>query len=117
MVEQSYQLDILFGSLSDPTRRDILKRVAKKAMSIGEIALHYRMSFAAVAKHLKVLELAGLIHKNRHGKEQIVTVSPPALASANAYLENYRELWENRLDSFDRYVNSINKVNNKKGNK
>ncbi len=118
MVEQQYktqQLDAVFSSLSDPTRRDILKRIAKRGMSIGEIATSYQLTFAAVAKHLTVLEHAALIKKTRRGKEQIVTLSPPALASANAYLENYRELWENRLNSLDKYLKAINK--NKKGNK
>ncbi len=119
MVEQvkqrnSQQLDALFSSLGDPTRRDILARIAKRSMSIGKIATHYDLTFSAVAKHLKVLEQAGLVSKTRRGKEQLVTLSPPALEQANAYLEKYRELWEHRLDSLDRYVKSINK---KKGNR
>ncbi len=117
MVEQRYrtgQLDAVFSSLSDPTRRDILQRIAKREMSIGEIATSYKLTFAAVAKHLTVLERATLVKKTRRGKEQIVTLSPPALASANAYLEHYRELWENRLDSLDNYLQSIN---HKKRNK
>jgi DNA-binding transcriptional ArsR family regulator len=114
MVESTYQLDAVFGSLSDPTRRDILKRTAKRGMSVGEIAARYELTFAAVAKHLKVLEHAGLVKKTRRGKEQIVTLSPPALASASAYLENYHALWEGRLDSLNRFVTAINR---KKGNR
>lgn len=116
MVEQrqtTRQLDAVFGSLSDPTRRDILKRIAKRRMSVGEIAVSYRLTFAAVAKHLSVLERAALVKKTRRGREQIVSLSPPALASATAYLENYRGLWENRLDSLDRYLQSIKKKKGK----
>jgi DNA-binding transcriptional ArsR family regulator len=113
MVEQVNQLNSIFGSLSDPTRRDILKRVSKKNMSVGEIATHYHLTFAAVAKHLDVLHRAKLITKSRRGKEQIVSISPDTLASANRYLENYRRLWEDRLDSLDTYLQSINK--NRKG--
>ena len=116
MVEQRYktkELDTVFSSLSDPTRRDILMRIAKRSMSIGEIATSYKLTFAAVAKHLTVLEHASLVKKTRQGKEQIVSLSPPALAKANSYLENYRALWEGRLDSLDTYLKSIKKI--KKG--
>jgi DNA-binding transcriptional ArsR family regulator len=115
MVEHSHELDSVFGSLSDPTRRDILKRVSKKSMSIGEIATHYPLTFAAIAKHLDVLQRAKLISKSRRGKEQIVSISPNAFAAATKYLEMYKQRWENRLDSLDTYLRSINE--NKKGKK
>ncbi len=115
MVEQQKELDSIFGSLSDPTRRDILKKVSKKSLSVGEIAIHYRMTFAAIAKHLDVLQRAKLISKRRRGKEQIVSISPNTLAAASNYLGNYKQLWENRLESLDKYLKSINK--NKKGRK
>jgi DNA-binding transcriptional ArsR family regulator len=113
MVERSKKLDSVFKSLSDPIRRDILKIVSKKSMSVGAIATHYRLTFAGVAKHLDVLHRAQLITKHRQGKEQIVSISPNTLADANQYLETYRQLWENRLNSLDKYLKSINK--NKKG--
>lgn len=115
MVEHPNKLDSVFGSLSDPTRRDILKRVSKKSMSVSEIATHYQLTFAAVAKHLDVLHRAKLINKSRRGKEQIVSISPNTLAAASNYLETYKQLWENRLDSLDKYLESINK--NKRGKK
>jgi DNA-binding transcriptional ArsR family regulator len=108
MVEQVYSLDSIFGSLSDPTRRDILSRISKRDMSIGSIAKHYKFSFAGVAKHLEVLERSGLVNKTRRGKEQIITIDPVGLATANDYLKNYKKLWENRLDSLDMYLKSIN---------
>lgn len=107
MVELTYDLNSVFGSLSDPTRRDILKRISKRGMSISAIAKHYEFSFAGVAKHLDVLERAGLVRKTRHGKEQIVTIDPQALAAANDYLEVYKQLWEQRLDSLDQYLKSL----------
>ena len=109
MVELTYNLDAVFGSLSDPVRRDMLRRVSECAMSIGAIAEHYRMSFAGVSKHLKVMENAGLVRKTRQGKEQIVSINPQALAVADAYLEEYRQLWERRLDSLDSFLQSTNK--------
>jgi len=108
MVEQAYSLDTIFRSLSDPTRRDILKRIKKGSLSISAIAESYKFSFAGIAKHLDVLERAGLIHKERQGKEQIVSIDPVALAAANEYIESYKELWEKRLDSLDEYLKSIN---------
>ncbi len=104
MVEHNNQLDSVFGSLSDPTRRNILKLVSKKSLSIGEIATHYPLTFAAVAKHLNVLHNAGLITKTRHGKEQIVSITPKTLAAANHYLESFEELWKKRLDRLDRFL-------------
>jgi len=109
MVERTYQLDSVFGCLSDPTRRDILGRISNQAMSVGAIAEHYDFSLAGIAKHLNVLERAGLIQKNRRGKEQIVSIDPNGLAAASDYLDTYRELWERRLDSLDTYLTSFNK--------
>src|ERR1700677_1512804 len=109
MVEQEYNLDVIFSSLSDPTRRDILRRVRDENLSVGTIADNYSLSFAGVAKHLEVLEHAGLIHKTRKGKEQIVSIDPVALAAADDYLEDYKRLWERRLDSLDTYLKSISK--------
>lgn len=108
MVEQTNQLDAVFASLSDPTRRDILQRVSKGSMSVGEVAKYYDFSFAGVAKHLEVLQRAGLVRKTKQGREQIVTIEPRALAVADEYLETYRQLWEQRLDSLDGYLKSIN---------
>jgi DNA-binding transcriptional ArsR family regulator len=109
MVEQVYSLDAIFSSLSDPTRRDILMRLSEQSMSVGEVAKHYAISFAGVAKHLDVLVKAGLVHKTKQGKEQIVTIDPRALAAADYYLNKYTQLWEERLDSLDSYLQSDNK--------
>ncbi|HEU5005166.1 MAG TPA: metalloregulator ArsR/SmtB family transcription factor [Candidatus Saccharimonadales bacterium] len=104
MVEYTFQLDSVFGALADPTRRDILRRVATKELSVGEVAGNYELSFAAISKHLKVLEKAKMIVKRRHGKQQFVALSPSALKSADDYLEWYRKLWEDRLDALDKYL-------------
>jgi DNA-binding transcriptional ArsR family regulator len=103
------ELNDLFGALSDPTRRDILTRVATNDMSVGEIAGNYELTFAAIAKHIGVLERASLVTKRRNGKEQIVTIAPNALLSAQSYIETYTKLWETRLDSLDTYLQSVTK--------
>lgn len=104
MVEYALNLDEVFGSLADPTRRDILRRVSKRQMTISEIASRYDLTFAAVSKHLKVLEKAKLIIKRRRGKEQLVQIAPQTIKSANEYLEFYRKFWEERLDSLDEFL-------------
>jgi DNA-binding transcriptional ArsR family regulator len=104
MVEYASSLDTVFGSLSDPTRRDILRRVADSELSISEIAANYDLTFAAISKHLKVLEKAKLIIKRRKGKEQMVHLSPYAFRDANEYLDWYKQLWEQRFDSLENYL-------------
>lgn len=95
------QLDTVFHSLSDPIRRDILRRVAEKELSVGELAGGYGVSLAAVSKHLKVLEKARLIRKRREGRSLLVSLQPKALAQADQYLERYRRMWEERYRKLD----------------
>ena len=111
MVEYSNNLDFIFASLADPTRRDILQRVAQNDLSISEIAEPYDLTFAAISKHLMVLEKAQLITKQRKGKQQVVKIAPQALAEADQYLERYRKMLEERMESLEDY---IKKLKNKK---
>lgn len=104
MVEYILQLDSIFGSLADPTRRDILKRVARSELSVNEIAGSYDISLAAVSKHLKILERAKLVMKRRQGKQHLIRATPETLADAEKYLEQYRQMWDERLDSLDQYL-------------
>lgn len=101
MVEYTLSLDSVFGSLADPTRRDILARLKGQDMTVGKIAIHYDMTFAAISKHLKVLEKARLITKQRRGKEQVVRLSPQAIADAESYLEQYRQMREQQFHKLD----------------
>ncbi len=101
MVEQAIELDYIFSSLADPTRRDILARVAQAELSVGELVEKYSMSFAAISKHLNVLERAKLITKRREGKKQMVTLAPHALMTADEYLEQYRQMWEQKFNKLD----------------
>src|SRR5581483_5277805 len=94
-----FNLDTVFSSLADETRRDMLNRVAKKQLSIGQIAQHYRLTFAAVSKHIQVLEKAKLIIKQRRGKEQMVVINPLAVKGAADYLKHYEAIWNQRLDN------------------
>jgi DNA-binding transcriptional ArsR family regulator len=86
MVEQEAHLDLVFGSLADTTRRDILRRVAAHELPVGEIASSYDISLAAVSKHLFVLERARLVTKRRQGRLHIAALSPAALSDASDHL-------------------------------
>lgn len=107
MVEYSLQLDNIFHSLSDPTRRDILYRVARRELSVGELVKQYDVSFAAISKHLKVLEQAKLIVKRREGRKYMVALRPDTLESADKYLEQYRQMWQSRHDKLDQLLKEI----------
>ncbi len=102
MVEYTINIDLVFSSLADATRRDILKRVLHQAQSIGELAESYQhMTFAAVAKHISVLEQAGLVLKKRAGRQQIISANGTALHAATDVLEQYQMMWESRFDALD----------------
>jgi DNA-binding transcriptional ArsR family regulator len=104
MVDYKTRLDSIFSSLADPTRRDILKRVSQKELSVSDIARPYDLTLQAISKHLAVLEKAKLVRKTRRGREQFISLSPAALKTADAYLERYRELWEERLDRLEGFL-------------
>jgi len=104
MVEYAFSLDGIFGSLADPTRRDILSRLQLGQLNVSEIAEPYDMSLAAVSKHLKILEQAKLIMKRRKGKEQIVSLEPTAMMQAARYLEQYEQMWNDRFDRLEMYL-------------
>lgn len=105
MVEHTLQLDSIFSSLADPIRRDILERVACVELSVGELVAKYDVSFAAISKHLKVLESAQLITKRKEGKKHMITLAPGALRSADEYLERYHQMWQSRFNKLDDLLN------------
>jgi DNA-binding transcriptional ArsR family regulator len=92
-----HALDQVFGSLADPTRRDILRRCAIDAPSVTRLAEAYPMSFAAVQKHVAVLERAGLVVKERHGRETLVRTAPAAVRGARRSLDELEDLWRGRV--------------------
>src|ERR1700733_162858 len=104
MVERQIRLASIFGSLADPTRRDILRRVSRRELSVGDIAKPYDLTLQAISKHLAVLEKAKLIRKRRSGREQFVSLSPAALKDADEFLRNYRRMWEERLDRLEEFL-------------
>lgn len=97
--------DRVFHALADATRRDILARVFRGGMSVSALARLYPMSFAAVQKHVAVLEQAGLITKERRGREQIVHGEADTLRGAVEGLMNaYEQIWRQRADRITRIL-------------
>lgn len=91
-------VDRLFHALSDATRRDLLRRSADGELSVSRLADGYAMSFAAVQKHVAVLERAGLVTKERHGREQLVRTDPAAVRRARQALDELEATWRGRVD-------------------
>jgi DNA-binding transcriptional ArsR family regulator len=90
--------DRVFAALADHTRRDIVRRAITADEGVVELASHYPMSFAAVQKHVAVLERAGLVTKERIGRRKVVRTSLEQLRVARRLLDQYEELWRGRVD-------------------
>src|SRR3712207_4198390 len=90
--------DRMFGALADVTRRDIVRRAIDGREGVAELAGHYPMSFAAVQKHIAVLERAGLITKDRIGRRKVVRTNLEGLRVARRLLDDYEALWRARID-------------------
>lgn len=95
------EIDRVFHALAAATRRDILRRAIESEHSVSALARDYDMSFAAVQKHVAVLEAAGLIVKRAEGRERLVRADPAMIARARALLARYEELWRARIDRLD----------------
>jgi DNA-binding transcriptional ArsR family regulator len=101
------RLSTTFSALADPTRRAILARLALGETSVTELAEPFAMSLPAISKHLKVLEHAGLIVRGRDAQFRPCRIEPVALKPVDDWLENYRRLWEERLDRLDAYLQRL----------
>ena len=109
MVECIDPLSLVFHSLADATRRDILRRLSRAEQTISELAKPYTISLAAVAKHVNVLEKAGLVTKHRSGKEKVVCIVPTTIKSAEEHLNEYEKLWAARFDALEELLSSNDK--------
>jgi DNA-binding transcriptional ArsR family regulator len=99
--ESDEALNQLFRALADGTRRDILARSLTETPSVSALAARYEMSFAAVQKHVAVLERAGLIQKRAHGREQLVSTNHARLERARELLEYFEAIWRQRMAQLD----------------
>src|ERR687891_2150499 len=95
-MQTTLDFDRIFGALADATRRDIVRRAIAGQEGVAELAGHYPMSFAAVQKHVAILERAGLVAKERVGRRKVVRTNLDALLVARRLLDQYEGLWHDR---------------------
>ena len=100
-------LSATFAALADPTRRAILARLASGETSVTELAAPFDMTLPAVTKHLKVLQRAGLITRGREAQWRPCKLEPAPLRDADAWIEQYRQLWEARFDRLEEYLRGM----------
>ena len=97
-MEPAFNADSVFAALADATRRDIVMRALGGREGVAELAGHYPMSFAAVQKHVAVLERAGLVTKERTGRRKVVRTNMAGLQLARSLLDRYEALWRGRIE-------------------
>ena len=100
----AYELDLIFHTLSNSTRRAILRDISRHEKTIKEISKPYKMSLPAVSKHLKVLENAHLIKRRKEGSFHIIKLNAKVLKSAEQWLSYYRKFWDHSLDALERLL-------------
>src|SRR5882762_9456452 len=101
------RLTITFAALADSTRRAILARLLLGECSVGELAEPFEMSMPAVSKHLRVLERAGLIAQRREAQWRQCRIKADPMKEVSDWTERYRQIWEQRLDRLDKYVQQL----------
>ena len=98
LVGTIFDVDRVLGALADGTRRDIVRRAIAGEEGVAELAGHYPMSFAAVQKHVAVLERAGLVTKQRIGRRKVVRTEVEGVRVAQRVLDRYEQLWRDRIE-------------------
>jgi DNA-binding transcriptional ArsR family regulator len=104
-MQTGMDADRIFSALADTTRRDIVRRAIGGEEGVAELADHYPMSFAAVQKHVAILERAGLVSKQRVGRRKVVRTNLQGLRVAQDLLDRYEDLWRARFDRMEELIN------------
>ena len=107
------QLSRTFGALADPTRRALLERLSRGEATVGELAAPFAMTFAAVSKHLGVLETAGLVTRSREGQYRPARLEARPLAAASRWIGDYARFWTDSVDALDTYLNALQETSTK----
>jgi len=110
-------LSSVFAALADPTRRGILARLARRDSTVTELAEPFPISLPAIAKHLHVLEQAGLVKTEKEGRIRYCRLEPKRLREATAWLEHYRSFWEERLEALELHLLAKRKRANRRKEK
>jgi DNA-binding transcriptional ArsR family regulator len=106
------RLSAVFGALADPTRRAILARLSEGDANVAEIAAPFAMSQPAISRHLKVLEQAGLVSRNRQGTARLSHLEAEPLKEATTWLARYRDFWEQSFNELDALLESLKRNRN-----
>ena len=107
-------LDLVFGALADPTRRSILETLARTDSRVTDIAKPFAVSLPAISKHLRVLENARLIQRHRDGRVHRLKLKAKTMRDAAAWIERYRQFWDEQFASLSRYLEKQQPINNDK---
>jgi DNA-binding transcriptional ArsR family regulator len=110
---QSHNLDAVFHALSDPTRRAMIQRLAKKDQRVSDLAKPFDMSLAAASKHIQVLERAKLIQRTVQGRTHICRLNPEALSKVRQWLRYYERFWNEKLDALEELLSEEDKKQSK----
>lgn len=103
----------VFQAIADPVRRDIIEHLSKQTMTVNKVAEHFDISRPAISKHLRILEECGIISIAQKGRERYCLINPKNLIPAFLWIDQYRNLWEEKLDSFENYLNQLQHKSNK----
>ena len=103
----------VFQAIADPTRRQIIQLVANKAMNLNAITENFDVSRPAISQHIKILQECGIIEIEKIGRERYCKIQPGNLKEVSDWIEQYKGLWEQKLDSFENYLNKLQSKNNK----
>jgi DNA-binding transcriptional ArsR family regulator len=106
-MQTAAQLDLVFGALADATRRAILAQLAEKESTVNELVEPFRLAQPTISKHIKVLEVAGLVSRGREAQFRPVKLNASPLKEASMWIGNYKRFWEDSLEQLDTYVNEL----------
>ena len=104
----------VFQAIVDPIRRDIIELLSKDTLSVNEVAEKFAISRPAISKHLKILNECGIIDFNQIGRERLCLIQPQKLIPVFLWIKQYNQLWEDRIESFENYLNQIQTKNDEK---
>jgi len=105
MVKYSnHELDSMFHALADPTRREIIRLLAPNPKSVSEVAKPFNISLPAITKHVKVLEKADIITREKVGRQNFLSLNPESLKEMSRYLTFYKDFWNTQFDSLEKYM-------------
>ncbi|TXN35362.1 winged helix-turn-helix transcriptional regulator [Flagellimonas hymeniacidonis] len=97
----------VFQAIADPVRRDIIQLLSKDALTVNAVAEKFDVSRPAISKHLKILEECGIVNFSQQGRERYCIIQPKNLIPAFLWIDQYKSLWEEKLDSFENYLTQL----------